>query len=50
VEKLWMIGAFPVERVRTQIFFAPDGSSNGPIPACAPAFVRRFACVSRRDA
>ena len=38
-----MIGAFPVERVRTQIFFAPDRSSNGSIPACAPAFVRRFA-------
>jgi hypothetical protein len=50
VEKLWTKRAFPVDRARIEIYFAPDASGISARPDCARGFVARFACAGRRSA
>jgi hypothetical protein len=45
VEKLWTDGAFPVDCLRSQIYFAPDVSEIRAGGDCAPSFVTPFACA-----
>src|SRR5204863_8939909 len=45
VQKLLTNGAFPVDRARTKIYFAPDNWKNPGKAACARVSVTRFACL-----